>query len=123
MENHKLIVLIVDDSLFTNIRMEEMLKELENVQQVLHAGSFEEGISLVNRESPDIVLLDINLPDMSGIELLKLIKEKYPAMRVVMVSNQAYEYHRELCKSLGALQFFDKTREFHRIPELISGIN
>lgn len=123
MENHKLIVLVVDDSLSTNIRMEEMLKELENVQQVLLAGSFEEGISLVNRESPDIVLLDISLPDMSGIELLKVIRQKYPAMKVVMVSNQAYEYHRELCKTLGALHFFDKTLEFDRIPDLISAIN
>ncbi len=123
MESHKLIVLIVDDSLFTTIRMEEMLEELENVQQILHAGSFEEGISLVKSGKPDIVLLDINLPDMSGIELLKVIKQKYPTIKVVMVSNQAYQYHRELCSSLGALHFFDKTREFDKIPSVIAAIN
>lgn len=123
MENNKLVVLIVDDSLITNVRIGEMLEELENVQRVLHAGSFEEGFALVRNGQPDIVLLDINLPDMNGIELLKLIREKYPAIKVVMVSNQAYPHHRELCKSLGAIYFFDKAREFARITSLISRIN
>ena len=120
MEAQKLVILIVDDSLITNVRMGEMLEELENVRRVLHAGSFEEGIALVSNGNPDIVLLDIHLPDISGIELLRVIRHHRPAIKVVMISNQAHEHYRDLCKSLGADYFFDKAREFDKIPLVIS---
>lgn len=120
MEAQKLVILIVDDSLITNVRLGEMLEELENVRWVLHAGNFEEGMDLVSNANPDIVLLDINLPDINGIEFLRLIRHRYPAIKVVMISNQAYDHHRELCRSLGADYFFDKAREFDKIPGIIS---
>jgi DNA-binding NarL/FixJ family response regulator len=67
-----------------------------------------------------MVLLDINLPDKSGIELLRKIKKEYKKMKVFMITNQANDYYKEICKKLGADHFFDKSKDFNLIPDLIS---
>jgi DNA-binding NarL/FixJ family response regulator len=65
-------------------------------------------------------LLDINLPDKSGIELLRKIKEDYKKTKVFMITNQANDYYKDMCKKLGADNFFDKSIDFNLIPDLIS---
>ena len=69
MKNANKTVLIVDDSILIMERMIEILEEIENISFVVHAGNYREGIEVLNQLKPDMVLLDINLPDRSGIEL------------------------------------------------------
>lgn len=79
-------ILIVDDE--QNIR--ELLKSiLSDVGEVYEAENGKQGLYIFNRETPDIVLLDIMLPDISGIELLQEIREKNKEVPVVMIT--AYE--------------------------------
>jgi DNA-binding NarL/FixJ family response regulator len=120
MKREKKIVLVVDDSILILERMIPMLEEVSNIQFVVHAASYNEAIELLERLMPDIVLLDINLPDKSGIELLRKIKEEYKKMKVFMITNQANDYYKKICKKLGADNFFDKSKDFNLIPELIS---
>jgi DNA-binding NarL/FixJ family response regulator len=120
MRNEKKIVLIVDDSVLILERMIPMLEEIAAVQFVMHAASYKEAVELLKEVIPDVALLDIQLPDKSGIELLRSIKTNHQEVTVFMVSNQANEYYRDLCKKLGADHFFDKSKEFHLIPEAIS---
>jgi DNA-binding NarL/FixJ family response regulator len=120
MKDGKRIILIVDDSILILERMLLMLEELDNIQFVVHAGSYNDAIELLNGVSPDLVLLDIHLPDKSGIELLRTIKENYQNIKVFMVTNNSNEYYRKQCKTLGAEYFFDKSKDFDLIPEIIS---
>jgi DNA-binding NarL/FixJ family response regulator len=120
MKREKKIVLVVDDSILILERMIPMLEEVSNIQFVVHAASYNEAIELLERLMPDIVLLDINLPDKSGIELLRKIKKEYKKMKVFMITNQANDYYKDICKKLGADHFFDKSTDFNLIPELIS---
>ncbi len=79
-------ILIVDDE--QNIR--ELLKSiLSDIGEVYEAENGKQGLFIFNRELPDIVLLDIMLPDISGIELLQEIREKNKEVHVVMIT--AYE--------------------------------
>ena len=79
-------ILIVDDG--QNIR--ELLKSiLSDIGEVYEAENGKQGLFIFNRELPDIVLLDIMLPDISGIELLQEIREKNKEVHVVMIT--AYE--------------------------------
>jgi DNA-binding NarL/FixJ family response regulator len=120
MKKEKKIVLIVDDSILILERMIPMLEEVNNIQFVVHAANYNEAIELLKGLTPDMVLLDINLPDKSGIELLRKIKEEYKKIIVFMITNQANDYYKNICKKLGADNFFDKSKDFNLIPELIS---
>ncbi len=120
MKKEKKIVLLVDDSILILERMIPMLKEMDNIHFVAHAGSYKEAVSLVHGLRPDVVLLDINLPDKSGIEVLKKIKELDQNIMVFMLTNQANDHYKEACKKMGAAFFFDKSGDLEIISETIS---
>lgn len=119
MQNGIKLILIVDDSVVILDRLIRMLEESENIQFV-HAGSYHDAIQLLNRITPDLALLDIHLPDKSGIELLRTIKEKYLNIIVVMITNNVNDYYRNHCRALGADYFVDKSKDFNLITEIIS---
>jgi CheY-like chemotaxis protein len=114
-----LTILLVDDNYEFAKRMSELLRELSVVGKVKVALSYEEAEKIISKQMPDFTLLDIHLPGRNGLELLKLIKNSKQPCRVVMVTNQADEYHRNLCRKLGAEYFFDKTNDFLAVPVLI----
>jgi two-component system nitrogen regulation response regulator NtrX len=77
-------VLIVDDE-------EKIIESLEGILsddgfEVLHAFNGYEALKKIETESPDIVLLDIWMPGMDGIETLKEIKKSYPNMPVIIIT-------------------------------------
>lgn len=118
-----MVVLVVEDSLLIIKRILGLLEEVENIKLVIHAANYYESIKMINEVNTDIVLLDINLPDKSGIELLKEIKLIRPQIKVIMLTNQASENYRNLCMHLGADFFLDKSRDFDKIPETIAALN
>jgi DNA-binding NarL/FixJ family response regulator len=116
----KKVVLVVDDSLVVLERMIPMLQGSRNVEFVVHAGSYKEALAVLEAIKPDCILLDIQLPDQSGIELLQLVREKYDQVLVFMMTNNASEHYRAICQEMGANRFFDKSMDFARIPEALS---
>jgi len=87
-------ILIVDDSPLITERLEHMLDDMENINSVEIAGDYSSALLRLTEFEFDIVLLDINLPDHSGIDLLKLIKAQFSRTAVIMLTNQAGEYYR-----------------------------
>ncbi len=115
-------VLIIDDSPIITARLRFMLESLSHTELVLYADSYAGALPLLQDYSPDIVLLDIHLPDISGIEVLQYIKKEYPSIVVIMMTNQAGPFYRNRCKTLGANFFIDKSSEFHLIPQIIASL-
>jgi DNA-binding NarL/FixJ family response regulator len=120
MTKEKKIVLVVDDSTLILERIIPLLEEINNIQRVVTANNFREAVKLISEIGPDMVLLDIHLPDKSGIELLRTIRQKHKGTIVLMITNHASEYYRDICKALGAKYFFDKSADFDLITEAIS---
>jgi DNA-binding NarL/FixJ family response regulator len=120
MKKEKRTVLIVDDSILILERMIPLMEEIENISFVIHAASYTEGLEVLSRLTPDMVLLDINLPDKSGIELLRYIQERHMEVAVLMISNNAGPYYRDICKKLGAKYFLDKSTDIDLIPTVLS---
>lgn len=120
MPNEKKTVLIVDDSILIMERMIPILEEIENISFVVQAGTFREAIEVLNTLKPDMVLLDINLPDKSGIELLRVIREQKMEVTVLMITNHSEEYYLETCRKLGARDFLDKSKDMERISGVLS---
>src|SRR5687768_16076073 len=96
-----------------------LLHEFSIIAGIKVASSYEEAVKILDKEMPDVALLDINLPGKSGIEVLKRIRSVNTTCSVIMVTNQVYDYYRSLCQKLGANYFFDKTNDFGLIPEAI----
>ncbi len=112
-------ILLVDDSPLILERLMSMLEELE-IHSLFCCGTAHEAKQFLTHMSPDIVVLDINLPDGSGIDLLEMAKSSHPNTTVVMLTNQSGSYYRKLCRTLGADYFLDKSTDFEMIPDVIS---
>ena len=104
-------------------RIKEMLSELPEISIIDSATDSLEAMTVFETRIPDVVLLDINLPGKSGIEILKEIKLNYLNTSVVMLTNCSEPCMRKLCKELGADFFFDKSSEFEKVPETMSYIS
>lgn len=120
MKKEKLIILLVEDSRIIKERLICMLKELKNVQQVLEAGTYDEAFRLLQEKVADVLLLDIGLPGKSGIDVLRSINEYKWELTIIVLTNQADNYYRNLCFSLGAGHFLDKTKDFDKIPGIVA---
>lgn len=120
LKNTNPIVLFVEDSPFIVERMKELVAEHVKDCCLFFASTRAEAIQLLKREEPDLIFLDINLPDGNGIDILKWTKYHYPCTKVVMVSNHSGSFYRNLCENFGATQFLDKSKDFEKIPSFIA---
>ena len=111
-------VLIVDDSDVIRNRLVYLFSEIKEADIVGQASNASEGFELYCSLEPDIIILDIRMPDDSGINLLKKIKQDSPDTIVVILTNYPYSAYRKHCKELGADFFFDKSTEFEKIKQL-----
>jgi DNA-binding NarL/FixJ family response regulator len=123
MGNKGKVVLVVEDSLLIIERILRILNEADNIKMVIHAANYAESQKMINEIEADIILLDLNLPDKSGIELLKEIKTSHPQIKVIVLTNHANDNYREICTYMGADHFFDKSSDFDKIPGTISAMN
>jgi DNA-binding NarL/FixJ family response regulator len=112
-------VLIVDDSKIVCERLQHMLMHIADVEIVGPAHNAQDAITSIAESNPDVVILDIRLPGLSGIDVLKDIRDKKLPIRVIMLTNYPYPQYREKCKELGADYFFDKVAEIEEIPNVI----
>ena len=114
-------VLIIDDSPQIRKRIGMLLTESNCIRIAGEAGNGHDGRELVDRIRPDVVILDIRLPDQSGVSLLKLFKARYPEMTVIMLTNLDDVRYRRQCRHLGADFFLSKTKEFDKIVDTVLG--
>ncbi len=79
-------LVLVDDHAVVRSGLHMILDPVEDIQIVGEAETAMEGVELANKEKPDVILMDIHLPDLSGIEAAKLIKEQCPNTAIVALT-------------------------------------
>jgi len=102
-------LLIVEDSTLVGERLRAAFADLDSIEIAI-AGSVAAGLARFIAWKPELAVLDVELPDGSGVELLRSFKRERPAMGVLMYSN--YPVFRRRCEACGADAFFDKSIEF-----------
>lgn len=113
------MVLIVDANELYTERMIDLLEGTGVDCQYNIAGGFYPALDIVHREFPDIMILELQLPDRNGIELLRELKSLGSSCKVVVISNHTESHYREECLDLGAVYFLDKTLEFEKLPTIL----
>lgn len=113
-------LLIVDDSPIIIERVIDSLKDHETVKVIFTATNYQGAIELLGKHIPAFILLDIQLPGKSGIDLLKFIVKEYPGIKVIMFSNLLDENYIKVCKKIGAKYFIHKSQDFELIPGLLN---
>ncbi len=79
-------LLIVDDHYMIIEGIVSMMQSQQEINVAGHAQNAESCMAFLERMTPDVIFLDINLPDKSGIEVCKDILEKYPAIKIIALS-------------------------------------
>lgn len=111
-------VFIADDSVVLRERLREMLRDIPGVEIL---GCAEDGLLAINsiRElKPDAVVLDMEMPPGTGMDVLKNIKHGMQGPTVVVLTNFPYPQYRKRAMEYGADFFFDKTTEFDQVRNL-----
>jgi len=105
-------ILVVDNHFLIREALRSVLKELSNNATIVEAGDGRQAMRLVS-EQPDIgfVLLELNLPDRDGLSVLSELRERYPAMSVVVFSTRKDRDSVARALDLGALGFIPKSEQ------------
>jgi DNA-binding NarL/FixJ family response regulator len=112
-------ILIVDDEAHIRKYVTLILKSL-GVTSIVEAPNGEEGVATFQREQPDLVLLDVNMPLIDGIETLKRLKQVDPDCVVVMLTSLANRATVEQALELGAANYIRKDTPRDEVAKAIS---
>ncbi len=108
MSADKIRVLIVDDIAETRENVRKLLQFESDVDVAGAAGSGKEGIQLAQELDPDVVLMDINMPDIDGITATEIIRQKQPHIQVIILSVQNDQNYMRRAMLAGARDFLTK---------------
>lgn len=113
-------VFLVEDSAPVLERLHAMLAAVPGATVVGHASGAEEAIAGILAAKPDIVVLDLKLAPGSGFDVLSAVHPHAPAIDFYLLSNFSSEPYRKQAQRLGAKGFFDKTRDFERVRDIVA---
>lgn len=112
-------VLVVDDHALHRDGTRHILEDYDDLEVVGDAYSGEAALALVNRLQPDVVLLDIRLPGMNGIETARRIRDHHPGVRVLMVTAYDDEEYVRGAFEVGAVGYLSKSAPGRELVEAI----
>jgi YesN/AraC family two-component response regulator len=112
-------VLIVDDSARLREGLTSLCELHSELEVVGTAGDGVEALEAIRNLKPDVVSLDIRMPRMSGIEVLRAIRRDRLSCTLIVLSAMADEFFREKCLKLGARYVFDKGTELEKFLRVL----
>ena len=112
----------VDDSAAMRESLTKALRALANLEIIGEASSVAAAHREIKRLLPDLVVLDYHLPDGTGLEVLRRIKEHSPRAVVLMNTLFATPQHRAQCLAAGADYFFEKSTEFAVLVDTVRAL-
>jgi DNA-binding NarL/FixJ family response regulator len=115
-------ILIADDNAVVRRGLREILSESISEACISEAGDGDEALGLLAKSDFAILLLDINMPGHSGLDVLLEVKSTYPRLPVIIVSVQPEDQYAVRCLSAGAAAYINKDRAPEILAETITAV-
>ncbi|SHE80272.1 PAS domain S-box-containing protein [Fodinibius roseus] len=115
----KISVLLVDDHQMVRKGFRKIIEDEDDVVVAGEAGDGGEAVSLSRETAPDIVLMDVNMPKMDGIEATRRITSEMPGIRIIGLSLHDEKRVMEKMRSAGASAYLTKTEAFESLMRTI----
>jgi DNA-binding NarL/FixJ family response regulator len=112
-------LLIVDDSELIRSRLVALSQCVCGLAEICTAGTLEQTLYCMKHPHPTLVILDFQLPDGPATQILPILKQVDPGMRIAVLTNHSNDFIRNKCLQAGADWFFDKSTEFEKVLELV----
>lgn len=112
-------ILIVDDSAEVRVNLRKLLETVKGIKIIGEAEDYFSAIDNFKKFTPDIVILDIDLPDINGIEILSEIKKLNQSAIVIMFTNFTNRVMKKLAVKKGADFFLDKSNDIDKLEQLL----
>ena len=118
-EKRPITIVLVDDLAQTRDSIKKLFSFESGFEVIGEASNGLEGVEIVKELKPDIVLMDIKMPDMDGIETARILTQTIPTTGIIMMSVMNDEEHRQLSKLAGARAFLSKPVTFDDLFDTI----
>jgi CheY-like chemotaxis protein len=114
-------VLLVDDEREFVQTLSERLIMRDLGPAVAYDG--ESALNLINEDEPDVMIVDLKMPGIDGLEVLRKVKQTRPEIEVIVLTGHGHEEDRELCMQLGAFAYLQKPLDINELSEIIKKAN
>jgi two-component system response regulator EvgA len=113
--------LVVDDHPVIRGAVKIVLRQ-EGYQQIFEAANGNEVLSMIREHKPELVVLDLNIPSLDGLEVLVRIKTGEVPCRVVVFTSQEPEFFQERCMRAGAAAYVAKTNDLEHLHKAVHAV-
>ena len=114
-------VLLVDDEREFVQTLSERLIMRDMGSAVAYDG--ESALSLIEEEEPEVIIVDLKMPGVDGLEVLRQVKATRPEIEVIILTGHGHEKDRQLCMELGAFAYLQKPLDINVLSETIQKAN
>ena len=104
-------VLIADDHKIVRQSLARALLSESFIHEVFEASNGKEAVAMVEEKNPNFVILDFNMPEMNGLEVTGILRQRNPKVKIIGLSVQAEPETIQTMKDAGAVEFFNKNED------------
>lgn len=122
-KKEKLRILIADDVQETRRNTRLMIAEIENVEVVAIASNGKQAVEMTKEQRPDIVILDINMPEMDGLTAFKHIVQAYPGTGCILISGEKSPVTESEANAIGIHEYLVKPFIIEELEEAIRHVS
>jgi YesN/AraC family two-component response regulator len=101
-------------------RITSLLISINHNSVLYEAENGVEALQLIRENKPELAIIDIRMPEMNGIDLLKKIRELKMEVKICILTNYVYPIYKKRCLEAGADFFLRKTEDFEEIEIIVS---
>ena len=112
-------IILADDHTLVRTGLKRLIDDVEGLSVIGEAANGSDAITLVNENKPDVAILDINMPELNGIETTELLRKNYPELKIIIISMHSDEVFPQRLLKAGANAYLTKDSGIEEISHAI----